>query len=35
MLETQKQYDVSLRMAANVLAVDRVAKADEQRGIYA
>lgn len=34
-LETQRQYDVSLRMAANMLAVDRVAKADEQRGIYA
>ena len=33
--ETRKRYDVSLRMAANIMAVDRVARADEQRGIYA
>lgn len=33
--QAQERYDVSLRMAANILAVDRVAKADDQRGIYA
>ena len=33
--EVQVKYDVDLRMAANVLAVQRVASADETRGIYA
>jgi glutamate dehydrogenase (NAD(P)+) len=28
-------HDVNLRMAANLLAVERVAAADELRGIYA
>jgi glutamate dehydrogenase (NAD(P)+) len=31
----KKSYDVNLRMAANLLAVGRVAAADEMRGIYA
>jgi len=31
----QDEYDVRLRMAANLLAVQRVATADESRGIYA
>jgi len=32
---TQDTHDISLRMAANILAVQRVAAADELRGIYA
>jgi len=31
----QEEYDVSLRQAANLLAVQRVAAADETRGVYA
>jgi glutamate dehydrogenase (NAD(P)+) len=34
-LELQSSYDVRLRMAANMLAVQCVAKADQTRGIYA
>jgi len=33
--ELQDEHDVSLRMAANMLAVDRVVRADQLRGIYA
>ncbi len=33
--EVQMRYGVRMRMAANMLAVDRVAKADQLRGIYA
>ena len=29
------EHEVSLRMAANLLAVERVAAADQQRGVYA
>jgi glutamate dehydrogenase/leucine dehydrogenase len=31
----QDQYDVDLRTASNILAVKRVAEADDMRGIYA
>jgi len=34
-LATRARHEVSLRMAANILAVDRVAQADAKRGIYA
>lgn len=34
-LVEQKEYDVTLRRAANVLAVKRVTSADELRGVYA
>ena len=34
-LEVQEEYDCSLRMAANLLAVRRVAEADDARGVYA
>jgi len=33
--DVQMRYGVRMRMAANMLAVDRVAKADQMRGIYA
>ena len=33
--EVQLQYGVRMRMAANMLAVERVANADELRGVYA
>ena len=33
--EVQLRYGVRMRMATNMLAVDRVAKADTARGIYA
>lgn len=33
--EVQDEYDCSLRHAANILAVRRVAEADESRGVYA
>ena len=33
--EVQMRYGVRMRMAANMLAVERVAKADQVRGIYA
>ena len=33
--KVQMRYGVRMRMAANMLAVDRVAKADQLRGIYA
>jgi glutamate dehydrogenase (NAD(P)+) len=33
--EVQMHHGVRMRMAANMLAVDRVAKADQARGIYA
>ena len=31
----QMRYGVRMRMAANMLAVERVAEADKMRGIYA
>jgi glutamate dehydrogenase (NAD(P)+) len=34
-VEVQNEYDCSLRQAANLLAVRRVAEADQARGIYA
>jgi glutamate dehydrogenase/leucine dehydrogenase len=34
-LTVQVEHDVSLRMAAGILAVQRVCRADESRGIYA
>jgi glutamate dehydrogenase (NAD(P)+) len=34
-LEVERRYSVRLRMAAHMLAVQRVAKADQVRGIYA
>ena len=34
-LAVQEEHDVSLRMAAGILAVQRVCSADEARGIYA
>ncbi len=34
-LELQSRHAVRLRMAANMLAVERVARADQMRGIYA
>ena len=34
-IDLQDEHDVSLRMAANMLAVDRVVRADSLRGIYA
>jgi glutamate dehydrogenase (NAD(P)+) len=34
-LEVQKEHTVRMRMAAGILAVQRVCKADEARGIYA
>jgi glutamate dehydrogenase (NAD(P)+) len=33
--KVQSQYSVRMRMAANMLAVERVAKADQLRGVYA
>ncbi len=35
MLEVQERHGVRQRMAANMLAVERVARADQMRGIYA
>jgi glutamate dehydrogenase (NAD(P)+) len=34
-IQLQSQHDVRLRMAANMLAVERVAEADRLRGVYA
>jgi glutamate dehydrogenase (NAD(P)+) len=34
-VEFQDEHEVNLRMAANMLAVDRVVRADQLRGIYA
>ena len=34
-LEVQKEHSVRMRMAAGILGVQRVCKADEARGIYA
>jgi glutamate dehydrogenase/leucine dehydrogenase len=33
--KTQEEYGVRMRQAASILAVTRVATADELRGIYA
>jgi glutamate dehydrogenase (NAD(P)+) len=34
-LKAQRKHDVRLRMAASIVAVQRVAKADALRGLYA